>query len=485
MKYDIKPLRSVSLYDYFLVAVKFAAWVASILLLLYIFFALFFSALKSPAAFAYTVLIFALSTIAFVFALIVLNVLQKIIFDRVERNQQKQLAAALSVIDKYNLNPSDKDTRDSFRVFLNHLNTLEIAAGQKLPEDENQDLSRLLIDIGAADVLEKQALRSRRKWRRIEALTLLGWLRPQQSLPLLNRALYDPDVDIITAAVDSLAKYVDDSAYQLLLEALDEGRLPRSRLASFIESSNCKNKLPILTRYAQASNPKVRFWIAYLLGRVDSPDSLTVLASMSKDPDANVRAGATEALGRLGDKQAVALVKERLLDKDWPVRLHAAKAVSELRAEILIPDLIDLLRDDQWWVRENSAQALERFGQAARPYLIDLLGTNDRFARNKAAEILGRLGVIKEWIGELSASPIKAKAARGYLIAVGRAEAINIIEEASIKAQPDLAVKLIDILGEIGYPGAKTTLETLAEGKFDKRVKKEAEKTLAAIKGAA
>lgn len=482
MKYEVNKLRPRSFYDYILIAIKSLAGLISILLLIYIFLDLLLSAIKSPAAFARTVLMLALITIAFVIALILLNVFQKILYNRLEQRRQNKLERANTLFTRLQRDPSGKLTKNSFRGFLKHLNILESAANERLSGSENEKVRLILIQLGAGDVLEKQARRSRLKWRQIQALSLLGWLRPNKNLPLLNEALYDPDRDIIATAVSSLAKYSDVRAYRLLLEALDAERLPLSRLTSFIEISNCKNKLPLLIEQARNSNPKVRFWIAYLLGKTGRPEALTILASLSKDRDYNVRVGAAQALGELGDKRGIALTKTLLQDDEWPVRLHAAKAAGDLRAEELIPDLIKLLKDSQWWVRENSALALERFGPVAIPYLKDLLTSDDRFAENKAAEILGRLGVIEEQIGKLTASPREANSAHKFLVTVGRAEAINIIEVAAINAEPEISIKLIGILGEIGNPDAETTLKYLTRGQFDDQVKKEADETLKILK---
>ena len=51
------------------------------------------------------------------------------------------------------------------------------------------------------------------------------------------------------------------------------------------------------------------------------------------------------------------------------------------------------LRDRSWWVRKSALDALVLLGEASKPVLQRALESEDRFARDSAAEALVSLGV--------------------------------------------------------------------------------------------
>jgi HEAT repeat protein len=322
-------------------------------------------------------------------------------------------------------------------------------------------LRRALRQEGAADQLLQRA-RGRGRWRRVDALLRLGWLAPRGAVPFLAGALHHPDPETARAAARALAGYRARPAYDILLAALAEGRIPRSRLAAVLERSRVREPLLPLTCAALHPEPAVRFWAAYLLGRTGRPGAFPPLARLAADRDPDVRANALEALGAFPRPDTLPLVRAGLGDDVWFVRSHAAKAAGALREPELAGPLAALLRDPHWWVRQNAMLALESMGPAAVPRLERALADPDRFARNKAAEALGRLGAVAEQVRRLGDDGAPGRAARDFLLAVGRAEGVRALEDALPGAPPRVQARLLEVLAEVGDPASLPAVAALA-----------------------
>lgn len=468
-------------YSALWLAGKSLAWLVAGLLAPAFLFSL---PLRKPDAFNALVLRLALLSISIAFLAVALNLVQRLANERQEQRLRRLYEEAKQAIGALLKSPRDQQCRQVLRSYLGQLEALK-RASESLSDADGETLRQALIELGTGSHLEQQARRGRRKWRRIQALFLLGWLKPAASVPLLQRSLYDPDPDVAYAAAKALAEYDLEAAYRALLDALDRAPISRSRLAAFLESSRCPRAVALLCERASDPSPEGRFWVAYLLGQTRDRQALPALLALARDPDANVRANAAEAIGRLGDRRKTTPAIKRLLrDSEWIVRAHAAKAAGALGDKRLIQELVSLLRDQQWWVRQNSALALERIGPPAIPYLAAMLSDPDRFARNKAAEVLGRLGVISDQIAKLSGPRQEAEAARDLLLAICRAEAVGIIEEEALSADPVTQSRLVYILGEVADISLLPLLEQLSQSKVP-QVRERAERAIARIRSAA
>lgn len=430
-------------------AAKSMAWAIVALVAIGAFFLLVFGALRSREAFARLVLGMALTMIAALSFLVFLNIIQRVLSDRGERLEKRLQdeveAAILSALES-----GDEARRQALLLpYLDRVDIVE-AVARALDGPAQEAVRTLMREMRANQRPEAEARQSRQKWRQVSALLALGWMASPDSLDLLQEAVYDPDTDIGYAACHALAQYDSALAYERLLEALREGRLARSRVATLIESARFGRATELLIECTRDPEPGVRFWIAYLLGKRSDPKALPALARLAGDGASSVRANSARSFGEIGGAESIAYIRRFLRDEDWLVRARAAKAAGAIGTPELIDDILPLLGDPQWWPRQNTVLALERIGRAAVPQLEAQLSASDRFARNKAAEVLGRLGIINERIAELSGPPAVAEAARAFLIKVGRAEAVNIIEAAAQEADPAMQTTLAEILEAIG-----------------------------------
>jgi HEAT repeat protein len=209
---------------------------------------------------------------------------------------------------------------------------------------------------------------------------------------LIRRVLADPDPRIATAAIRTLGDVGDEWAIDLLLDALRRGNGPPSRVAAELERL-APTPGHMLLSLLRDRNPTVRFWGATLLRPY--PDlGESSLIRLTWDADPNVRAAAVETLGTRSGRAIGAALLARLDDTEWFVRVHAARAAGHVLGAKAAPTVTRHLADERWWVRTAAKDALRGMGSEAVPALLSILGHEDPFARNGAAEVLQDVGFV-------------------------------------------------------------------------------------------
>jgi HEAT repeat protein len=281
----------------------------------------------------------------------------------------------------------------------------EIAAGltgrwsQLAAEEVSQlELSLRLDVIGS---LEEQGViahylretKSPLKWSRAHALRLLGELKIPASVPALLAALEDKDPDVRNVAARALGKMKLQAAEEALVGLLGKHEQSVSARIAAICIEMGTRTAPLLIRTLRDGTPKARFWAARILGEIKDNRAARSLGDALLDPEPDVRSAAAWALGAVAERSTVGMVETALRDPVWFVRAHAAEALGKIGDSSIAPALGHMLEDRSWWVRKNALDALVRLGEAAKPTLLAALESNDRFARDCAAEALATMGI--------------------------------------------------------------------------------------------
>ncbi len=181
-------------------------------------------------------------------------------------------------------------------------------------------------------------------------------------------------------------------ALDQLIEALEEERAPRSRVAAQLDSLA---PLPgsRLSQLLGDDRPAVRYWGAMLLARYPTIGS-EELRGLTADVDPAVRRAALESLGTRADREALPRVVACLDDEVMFVRAHACRSAGAIGGVAVARRLVPLLGDEAWWVRDAAKETLSAFGKDVAAALVPALDSPDRFARNGAAEVLQDIGVV-------------------------------------------------------------------------------------------
>jgi HEAT repeat protein len=405
----------------------------------------------------------AAATLGVVVLALAATLLQKLSRQRSNARGSARLEQLRTVVRRVFEDVEDPVRRTLLREHCHHLRTFELVAAD-LTEEQRRTLKRILLEMQA----DARALRilqsSGRTTRRMDAALELGWIESPRALPVLTRMLRYDDQDLRLAASAALARFNDAAASNALFDALEDGLLPPARVAALLESSAYTPSSDELSARAESESPIVRFWVAYLAGRSARPASFALVERLASDPDPNVRANAAEAIPHVSaNGRAHVLVTELAHDPAWFVRAHAAKAFAELDGSCSTAELIRLLQDPSWWVRENAALALERIGTPALEALERTLSGEDRFARNKAAEVLARLGVVSMHLTRLNNGNDDADTSLCFLLKIGRAEAVAALVDRLLEAPPRAQLRFVQAVCNSGEPVFLPLLHTLRD----------------------
>jgi HEAT repeat protein len=141
-----------------------------------------------------------------------------------------------------------------------------------------------------------------------------------------------------------------------------------------------------------STDPVVRQYAAYLLGKAKNPRAIQPLIEALGDFDKSVREQATFALSAIG-KAAIEPLSAVMKEPRWETRYRAAEALGKIADEKAIKPLIKALKDNRDHVRYMAAKGLREIGdsEAIEPMII-LLKDENRYVRIMAVRALGAIG---------------------------------------------------------------------------------------------
>ena len=214
-------------------------------------------------------------------------------------------------------------------------------------------------DVHAA--LQEQ-LKDSNKLVRQAALAGVAKLKSKVNTELVCALLLDPDVDVISKAVDVICDINDPETVKYLIPALkDENEFSRRAAVE-------------------------------VLNEIGTTASVKFLLEAVADEDWWVRSRASDALARIGGERVVSAVLELIKDEDENIRRAAIEILNTCGDKRAIDHLIEATKDKDWWVSERAADALAGIGdKRALPAILSMLERNDRSLPVALAGI-GKLG---------------------------------------------------------------------------------------------
>ncbi|WP_321507032.1 HEAT repeat domain-containing protein [uncultured Methanoregula sp.] len=175
----------------------------------------------------------------------------------------------------------------------------------------------------------------------------------------------------------------------------------------------------LIQRLLDSTDPNVRQYAAYLLGKAKNPRAIQPLIAALGDFDKSVREQATLALSAIG-QAAIEPLSTAMKEPKWETRYRAAEALGKIADEKAVKPLIQGLKDNRDHVRYMAAKGLREVGDsdAIEPMII-LLKDENRYVRMMAVRALGAIGGDK---------------ASGALRAAREAEPDEKVKEAIVEA---------------------------------------------------
>ncbi len=117
----------------------------------------------------------------------------------------------------------------------------------------------------------------------------------------------------------------------------------------------------------------------------------------------------------------------------WKIRAAVCRTLSYLRLRQGIPHLKRAACDPDWIVRSNAVRALGKLGEAGERALLNLLGSDDHYARDAARTVLEQQGFLDQHIQEIhSKEPAEID------------QALNFFRLLAIKGKSELAQEILE-----------------------------------------
>jgi HEAT repeat protein len=140
------------------------------------------------------------------------------------------------------------------------------------------------------------------------------------------------------------------------------------------------------------TDPMVRQYAAYLLGKAKNPRAIQPLVEALGDFDKSVREQAMLALSSIG-KAAIEPLSAAMKEPQWETRYRAAEALGKIADEKAVKPLIQALKDNRDHVRYMAAKGLRalRDSDTIEPMII-LLNDENIYVRMMAVRALGAIG---------------------------------------------------------------------------------------------
>jgi len=313
--------------------------------------------------------------------------------------------------------------------------------------------------------------------RRLAAERLTD-LPKELALPLVRKAMADPDVEVRLRAAQAAIVFRLPKAGDLVIPWLTESD-SRLRLAAadVVQAAPTDRAVVALGRVLADPSEDVRFATAVAMGASGSADAVSPLLGHLDDSSPEVRAEVARALGRIGDPRAVVPLVGKVQDSSAIVRRSVARALGELEDDRAASALMLTLQDSSEDVRVETVTALGRIrSRDATLAIAELVLVDESTAvgsqgsagggarvRRAALRSLGRIAS-KEAVAVLVkalASDVRAASrspVRDALIASGAVAVAPLALELGRTSNPEAAASAALVLGELGAKSSATVI---------------------------
>lgn len=276
--------------------------------------------------------------------------------------------------------------------------------GAIIPAHFEQRFKNCLVTSKKMAQIEKIARWSKNKWRRIEALLIVGYGNTSSALEILKEGLSSKDDDIYYFSLLSLGQIKSIMSARILMDFMGKRPFSGYRIIALLE------KFPAIIvnevmRGIESADPTVRFWSVKLLSKLKPAQLVTRIEKLTWDESADIRAASCECLGELGMEESKASVLRCLSDKVWFTRMHAARALAKILDKDSIPLLLPLLTDSAPEVRNSVKKIMAQYFTTSLPYIEKyLLGYEyDEAIKKECVEVLDDAGYFTELFNNILA----------------------------------------------------------------------------------
>ena len=272
------------------------------------------------------------------------------------------------------------------------------------------ETKELLNDFAAKDSLIadiRKKLLSNNPWKKRIGAYQAGEFGFDEFSEILLKQLKTSDKELFYITSRALIK-LGGKLYikQVLYQAVKEAKMEKNNILTLVElveedindildeamaEDNAFLNAIALEIYGQRQYMEAVFWIDKM---ISSPYKEVRIASLK----------AAEALGDIGDNEYINKILSLEFDQEWEVRAFLAKFLKKVKTDNSVEGLKRLMKDMNWFVRYNAANSLAEQGEKGIKALIDLLNSEDKFARDKAKEMIQKEILFHKLFNDLEGS---------------------------------------------------------------------------------
>ncbi|MFA5096191.1 MAG: HEAT repeat domain-containing protein, partial [Candidatus Omnitrophota bacterium] len=209
---------------------------------------------------------------------------------------------------------------------------------------EQELLKICFVSPGKLAAIEKTALSSWSKWRRVEAILTLGYARSERSVSALKKTVNDRDPDISYFSILALGQIKNAHSAKALLGFVRKRQFYRHRIFSLLEAFPPEIAEEVIG-LIDHPDPQRRGWAIRLLCRLGAVQYIKKIEQLTDDDSPQVRAAACACLGEFGRKSSGDSIVKRLKDDSWMVRAAGLKALFKVWGKEGLPRIMELIND--------------------------------------------------------------------------------------------------------------------------------------------
>ena len=316
-------------------------------------------------------------------------------------------------------------------------------------ESEQKLLKSCFVSAEKLRAIEKIAVSSWNKWRRIEAILTLGYAQAPTSVSILKKTINDKDPDIAYFSIIALGQIKDIPSARILLNFVRKHPIYRYRIFSFLESFPAGIADDIIG-LIDSFDSEVRSWAIKLVCKLKVLRYTKKIEEFASDKSAEVRACACDCLGEFGNKDSAGVIIKCLTDSSWMVRVAAVKALFKVLGKDGLPEIMGRINDGSLSVIESVKDLMTENIEVCLPYAEDFLYGDDEMARRIAVEALEVSGYIVKLFRDILTGHEKDKGMAGYLLkGLIVSCAYAGLEVSLLRLTADERVKMLDIIRNI------------------------------------
>jgi len=270
-------------------------------------------------------------------------------------------------IDPNSLGVSNKDKKYLRDLLILKLNFYYLT--------KKKNLLRNLYKVWELEKKDLKQLKSRRWWKKVEALNRLEKMKIIEAEPLALKLMDSKKAEVRYAALEMLVGIKSEKIYPFLYTMFSSSsRWAYRYLVNVLSDANIP---PVyLKLLAISKNRDFRKAAAILFGTKGNEYAIPLLEKLANDPIKDVKRESIRSLGEINTDKSLRVMQKHSEDPNYQIRAILAKALSGYDNDTSFKLLEKLADDENFEVRLEAFYSLNKLGSTGKNIIGKILTTN-------------------------------------------------------------------------------------------------------------